>query len=67
MIAKNTVVLGWTAFVCILIGMLVAVVQPYKSKVYNTVDAILILSVGLCFAGAVSMPMLKHRFRKRRA
>ena len=52
--AKNTVVLGWTAFVCILIGMLVAVVQPYKSKVYNTVDTILILSVGLCFAGAVS-------------
>ena len=54
LIAKNTVVLGWTAFVCILIGMLVAVVQPYKSKVYNTVDTILILSVGLCFAGAVS-------------
>ena len=54
LIAKNTVVLGWTAFVCILIGMLVAVVQPYKSKIYNTVDTILILSVGLCFAGAVS-------------
>ena len=42
------------ASVCIMTGMLVAVIQPYKSKVYNTVDVILILSVGLCFTGMMS-------------
>ena len=43
------------ASVCIVTGMLVAVIQPYKSKVYNTVDVILILSVGLCFTGTTSL------------
>ena len=66
-VAKDTVVIGWVAFVCILIGMLVAVVQPYKSKVYNTVDTILVLSVGLCFSGAASslMAYIEAPFLKR--
>ena len=51
---RNAVVLGWNAYVCILAGMLVAVIQPYKSNVYNRVDTVLILSVGLWFAGAMS-------------
>ena len=52
--ARNTIVLGWNAYVCILAGMLVAVIQPYKSKIYNTVDTVLILAVGLGYAGALS-------------
>ena len=40
-------------FVYIVVGMLVAVIQPYESKVYNTVDIILILGVGLFYAGAI--------------
>ena len=47
--------LGWVAYMCILAGMLVAVVQPYKSKIYNTVDVVLTLSVGLCFSGVMSL------------
>ena len=50
----NAFILGLNCYVSIIVGMLVAVIQPYKSKVYNTVDIILILSVGLCFAGAIS-------------
>ena len=34
--------------------MLVAVIQPYKSAVYNTVDTILILSLGLIGTGTIS-------------
>ena len=52
--AESVFVLGVNTSVCIITGMLVAVIQPYKSKIYNTVDIILILSVGLCFAGAMS-------------
>ena len=51
---KSVFVLGVNTSVSIITGMLVAVIQPYKSKVYNTVDIILILSVGLCFAGSMS-------------
>ena len=54
MAAKTPVMLGWNAYACIVAGMLVAVIQPYKSKVYNTVDIVLTLSVGLCFVGAMS-------------
>ena len=46
--------LGINAFMRIVIGMLVAVIQPYKAKVYNIVDTILILSVGLGFASGMS-------------
>ena len=52
--AKNPLTLGWNSYVCILAGMLVAVIQPYKSKVYNTVDIVLLLSVGLCFTAGTS-------------
>lgn len=34
------------------VGMLVAVIPPYKSK--DTIDIILILSVRLCYAGPMS-------------
>ena len=53
--AKNSVMTGWNAYVCIVAGMLVAVIQPYKSKVYNTVDIVLTLSVGLGFVGSMSL------------
>ena len=53
-IVKSPVLLGCAAYVCILAGMLVAVVQPYKSNVYNTVDIVLTLSVGLCLTGSMS-------------
>ena len=43
------------AFVCIVIGMLVAVIQPYKAKVYNIVDTVLILSVGSTFVAGTSL------------
>ena len=53
----TVIVLGVKIFVCVLLGMLVAVIQPYKSKVYNTVDIILILGVGLGSAGGMSLVM----------
>ena len=53
-LTRTTIVFGVNAFICIVVGMLVAVIQPYKSKVYNTVDVILILGVGLFYAGAMS-------------
>ena len=49
--AEATIVFVLNAFICVVVGMLVAVVQPYKAKVYNTVDIILILGVGLSYAG----------------
>ena len=52
--AESTFFFGVNTSVCIITGMLVAVIQPYKSKVYNTVDIILILSIGLCFAGLMA-------------
>ena len=57
---KSAFILGVKAFVCIVIGMLVAVIRPYKSKAYNIVDIILILSVGLCFAGTMSSFIAYH-------
>ena len=44
-----------SAFACIIIGMLVAVIQPYKAKVYNIVDTVLILSVSLAFVALTSL------------
>ena len=49
--AEATIVFVLNAFICVVVGMLVAVIQPYKAKVYNTVDIILILGVGLSYAG----------------
>lgn len=51
---KSILIIGVNVFVFITVGMLVAVIRPYKSKVYNTVDTILILSIGLCLAGGLS-------------
>ena len=42
--------MAFSTCICIVTGMLVALIQPYKSKLYNTVDIILLLSIGLCFA-----------------
>ena len=53
-LAKSPLLLGCNAFVLILVVMLLVAVRPYKSKVYNTVDTILILSVGLWTAGGLS-------------
>ena len=52
--AKSPVFSGYIAYVCILAGMLVAVIQPYKSNAYNTVDIVLTLSVGLYLTGSMS-------------
>ena len=41
-------------YIAIITGMLVAVIQPYKSAVYNTVDTILTLSLGLACTGTIS-------------
>ena len=46
--AESIFLLGVIVFICILAGMLVALIQPYKRKLYNTVDVILLLSTGLC-------------------
>ena len=54
MAAKTPVMIGWNAYACIVAGMLVSIIQPYKSKVYNTVDIVLTLSVGLGFVGMIS-------------
>ena len=51
---RSTLVFGVNAFMCIVIGILVAVIQPYKAKVYNIVDTVLILSVGLLFVSGMS-------------
>ena len=55
MLTKTILVVGVNAFMCIIIGMLVAVIQPYKVTVYNVVDTVLILSVGLTFAACMSL------------
>ena len=54
-LTPSMMVYGLNAFVCIVVGMLVAVIQPYKSKLYNTVDIILILGVGLSYVGAMCL------------
>ena len=43
-----------TVYICIILGMLVAVIQPYKSLAYNTVDTILVLSLGLAYTGSLA-------------
>ena len=53
MLAESAFLLGIVVFNCILAGMLVALIQPYKRKLYNTVDVILLLSTGLCFVAAI--------------
>ena len=52
--SKSTFICVFSIYICIVIGMLVAIIQPYKSAVYNTVDTILILSLGLIHTGATS-------------
>ena len=54
-LTKSILMVGVNAFICILIGMLVAVIRPYKSEVYNIVDTVLILSAGLGFAAGMSL------------
>ena len=51
---ESTSLLTVYTYIGITVGMLVAVIQPYKSAVYNTVDTILVLTLGLTFAGATS-------------
>ena len=58
-LTKSTLVFGVNAFMCIVIGMLVAVIQPYKAKVYNIVDTVLILSIGLGFDAGMSVLIAK--------
>ena len=52
---KSILMFGVNAFMCIVVGILVAVIQPYKAKVYNIVDTVLILSVGLGFVAAMCL------------
>ena len=54
-LTKSIFIAGVNTFMCIVIGMSVAVIQPYKSKVYNIVDTVLILSVGLSFAACMCL------------
>ena len=54
-LTKSILLLGVNAFMCIIIGMSVAVIQPYKDKAYNIVDTVLILSVGLGFVAGTSL------------
>ena len=58
-LTKSTLLLGVNAFMCIVITMLVAVIHPYKAKVYNIVDTVLILSVGLGFNVGMSFWIAK--------
>ena len=44
----------WNVFMCIVINMLMAVIQPCKSKVYNTVDIVLSISLGSSRSGSMS-------------
>lgn len=37
------------AFILLIIGMLVAVIKPYKSSIYNTVDTVLMLILALAY------------------
>ena len=51
---RSILVLGVNTFMCIVIGIFIAIIQPYRAKVYNIVDTVLILSVGLGFASSIS-------------
>ena len=59
-LTKSMLLVGVNAFMCILIGILVAVIRPYKSEVYNIVDTVLILAVGLGFVAGMSLWMTSH-------
>ena len=48
--SESMSLIGVIVFICVLSGMLVAVIQPYQRKLYNSVDVILLLSTGLSFA-----------------
>ena len=54
-LTESILLLGVNAFMCVMIGLSVAVIQPYKAKVYNIVDTVLILSVGMGFAACICM------------
>ena len=51
MITLNSFSFVLATIIVTLTGMLVAVIKPYKSAVYNTVDTILVLCLALSFAG----------------
>ena len=42
------------ALLLLILGMLVAVIKPYKSTVYNTTDTVLLLSLALSYLGVAS-------------
>ena len=42
------------AIVFLIVGMLVAVIKPYKSDVYTTVDTVLMLSLSVAYMGVTS-------------
>ena len=42
------------AIICLVIGMLVAVIKPYKTLAYNTVDTVLMLSLALAYTSVSS-------------
>ena len=42
------------ALLLLVLGMLVAVIKPYKSTVYNTTDTVLLLSLALSYLGVAS-------------
>ena len=55
-LTESILLVGVHVFMCIIIGMSVAVIQPYKSKAHNIVDTVLIiLSVSLCFVACTSI------------
>ena len=50
---KSIFLIGVMAAICIVMGMLVAVIQPYKSKAHNIASTVLILSLGVGYAGGM--------------
>lgn len=42
------------AIVFLIVGMLVAVLRPYKSEIYNTIDTVLMLSLSVAYMGILS-------------
>ena len=54
-LTEGILLVGVNAFMSIMIGMAVAIIQPYKDKTYNIVDTVLILSVGLGFVAITSL------------
>ena len=54
MLTPNTFLQLVAALILLATGMLVAVIKPYKSNVYNTVDTVLMLSLALSYTGIAS-------------